>query len=311
MKYVFYIILALLVLFILFLVTISVRYVNRVLYPKTRSYQEAKDKVIQQGFFPEEYIESLPYEELLIKSPYDYVIHGRLYPNHSKKYIIIVHGITMNIYGALKYLPFFYKKGFNVVVFDQRNHGLTGGPNTTYGYFEKWDLHNITDYLFNTYGNDISVGLHGESMGGAISVLNMGIDSRIDFGIIDSAFSDLPELLFMMLVDELHIHNKKLLSFINLFIKQQSGFSIEDVSPIKEIPGIEKPILFIHGEKDNYIPVKMAKIMYAFKLHNKYIYLSKDGEHGTSMASDPHQYDVELTKFLNIVYPESHFVESH
>ena len=311
MKYVFYIILILLAVFILFLVTISVKYVNRVLYPKTKSYQEAKEKVISQGFFPEEYIDSLPFEELLIKSPYGYILHGRLYPNDSKKYVIIVHGITMNIYGALKYLPFFYKKGFNVVVFDQRYHGLTAGPNTTYGYFEKWDLHNITDYLFTTYGSDISVGLHGESMGGGISVLNMGIDKRVDFGVIDCAFSDLPELFSMMLADELHIHSKKLLSFINLFIRQSSGFSIDEVSPIKEIPSIEKPMLFIHGEKDTYIPVKMAKIMYAFKLHNKYLYLAKDGEHATSMASDPDRYDVELTKFLNVVYPESHFVEAH
>ena len=310
-KYALYTIIVLFIILIIFLVIISVRYAGRVLYPNTRSYEEAKDNVTKQGYFPEAYIESLPYEKLDIRSPYGYIMKGRIYRNDSKKFVIIVHGITMNIYGALKYLPFFYKKGFNVVVFDQRNHGLTSGPNTTYGYFEKWDLRSITDHLFDHYGADISVGLHGESMGGAISVLNMAIDKRIDFGVIDCAFSDLPETLLMRFIEESHLNSKKMINFVNLFIKRNAGFSIEDVSPIREIPGIEKPILFIHGQKDTYVPSTTTKTMYAFKLHNKYLYLAKDGEHATSMATDPDQYDEELTRFLNAVYPESDFKEAH
>jgi len=217
----------------------------------------------------------------------------------------------MNIYGALKYLPFFYKKGFNVVVVDLRNHGETGGDNTTYGYFEKWDLKTVTDYLFNRYGEDISVGLHGESMGGTISMLNMALDKRIRFGIIDCAFSDLPELLLLKLKQDTNFSSKKLIMLVNIFIKIRAGFSIEDVSPVKELPTISQPILFIHGSKDDYIPSMMSKAMYSFKMDRKSLYIAEGAEHGESMAIDPDQYDVVITRFLNEVYPEEHYIKGH
>jgi len=311
MEYLFYILLGIVILALLYLVAITLRYVNRIIYPKTKTYDVARERVIRQGYYPEEYINSLPYEPINLKSPYGYMINGRIYPNDSNRFIIIVHGITMNIYGALKYLPFFYRKGFNVVVFDLRNHGETGGDTTTYGHFEKWDLSTVTDHLFKVYGNEISVGVHGESMGGTISMLNMAMDKRIRYGIIDCAFSDLPELLLLKLQQDSRLKSKKLIAFVNLFIKIRAGFSIEDVSPLKELPTIHQPILFIHGDQDTYVPMSMTKAMYAFKMDKKYMYIAKGGEHATSMAVDPERYNIEITAFLNDVYPDAHFTAEH
>lgn len=309
MEYLFYILLGIVILALLYLVAITLRYVNRIIYPKTKTYDAARDRVINQGYFPEEYIDALSYEPLNLKSPYGYMIKGRIYPNKSDRFIIIVHGITMNIYGALKYLPFFYRKGFNVVVFDLRNHGETGGDTTTYGHFEKWDLATVTDHLYKVYGNEISVGLHGESMGGTISMLNMAMDKRIRYGIIDCAFSDLPELLLLKLQQDSGLKSKKLIAFVNLFIKIRAGFSIEDVSPLKELPTIQQPILFIHGDHDTYVPLSMTRAMYAFKMDRKYMYIAEGAEHATSMAVNPDRYNKEITAFLNVVYPDAHFSE--
>jgi fermentation-respiration switch protein FrsA (DUF1100 family) len=307
MKYLPFILLGIVILALLYFLSVITRYVNRILYPKTKTYDMAIEKIKKQGYYPEDYIESLSYEPLNLKSPYGYMINGRLYPNESNKYVIIVHGITMNIYGALKYLPFFHKKGLNVVVFDLRNHGETGGDNTTYGYFEKWDLKTITDYLYTEYGEGISVGLHGESMGGTISMLNMAMDKRIQYGIIDCAFMDLPDLLLLKLRQDTRLNSKKLIAMVNLFIKMRAGFSIEDVSPVKELPTINQPILFIHGSEDKYVPTVMSKAMYSFKMDKKSLYIVEGAEHGESMAVDPDQYDAEITRFLNEVYPEEHY----
>lgn len=311
MKYVILIILGLLVVAILLLVIFTTRYVNRILYPKTKNTQKAKERALEQGYYPEEYINSLSFEELSIKSPYGYILKGRIYPNDSNRYVIIVHGISMNIFGSLKYLPFFHKKGFNVVVFNLRNHGDSGGHNTTYGHFEKWDLRAVTDYLYKVYGNDIHVGLHGESMGGTIAMLNMAMDQRIEFGVVDSAFSDLPELLLLKFKQDTGIESKKIISFLNVIVKIRSGFTIEDVSPLQELPAISQPILFIHGDEDTYIPMKMTKAMYAFKMDKKVLYIAGGGAHGTAMGVNPDRYDEEITNFLNIVYPGEDFKLGH
>lgn len=313
-----YTLLGALVLFLSYLLYLAFRYTNQILYPKTKSYDSALDKVKKQGYYPEDYINSLPYETFQLKSPYGYMIHGRVYlqapeegTEASKEFAVLVHGITMNLYGSLKYLPFFFKKGFNVVVFDLRNHGETGGENTSYGYFEKWDLSTVTDYLYREYGQDIQIGLHGESMGGTIAMLNMAMDQRISFGIIDCAFSDLAELLLLKLQQDSKIKSKKMIGFVNVLIKMRAGFSIEDVSPLKELPTIKQPLLFIHGSDDAYIPPMMSKAMYAFKMDKKFIYIADGAVHGTSMASDPQRYDEEITSFLNEISKEKQYPLGH
>lgn len=303
-------VLAVLLLVLLVLTFFALKYSNKVLYPKTKSYERARKKIEDQNAYDAEYVEPLPYESLLIRSPYGYLLKGRLYPGTTNRYVILVHGITMNLFGALKFLPLFHKKGFNVVVYDQRHHGQSGGANTTYGYFEKWDLQTVVDHLFAQYGPDITVGLHGESMGASISILTMALEPRVDFAIADSGYSDLPELYEKRAQEVYHIRSKKFIYLVNQVVKRKSGFSIEDVSPVKELPGIQGPILFIHGEADTYIPVAMSRSMYSFKINNKYIHTVEEAEHLECLSTNPYGYDEAVTDFLNVVYPEDGFTKS-
>ncbi|HSP46532.1 MAG TPA: alpha/beta hydrolase [Clostridiaceae bacterium] len=299
-----WIVLILVLVFILWFVAFLSKYANRVIYPTTKSYERAREIELEDGVLDESYLDGLEFETLKLKSPYGYQLYGRLYPNDSDRYIIIVHGITMNIYGGLKYLPIFHKRGFNVIVYDQRNHGESGGTNTTYGHFEKWDLKVITDYLHGRFGEEISVGLHGESMGSSVAILNMAIDPRIDFAISDCGFSDLSELMLRQLILNTKINSKKLLALINLVVRRKAGFSIEDVSPVRELPSIIRPILFIHGEADDYIPVKMTRSMFSFKLDRKFLYLVPNAGHRRSYSADKREYEKVICEFLNQVYYE-------
>ena len=148
-------------------------------------------------------------------------------------------------------------------------------------------------------------------MGGTIAMLNMAMDQRISFGIIDCAFSDLAELLLLKLQQDSKIKSKKMIGFVNVLIKMRAGFSIEDVSPLKELPTIKQPLLFIHGSDDTYIPPMMSKAMYAFKMDKKFIYIADGAVHGTSMASDPQRYDEEITSFLNEISKEKQYPLGH
>lgn len=278
------------------------RYAGRVIYPSTKSYERARELLLEDNVLDESYIDGLESEDLNFTSPYGYNLYGRFYPADSRRFVIIVHGITMNIIGSFKYLPMFHRLGYNVVVYDQRNHGKSGGENTTFGHFEKWDLKVITDYLFKRFGDDISVGLHGESMGACVAILNMAADHRIAFTISDCGFSDLPDLLLIRFREETNIRSKKLLSATNLFIRSKAGFSIDDVSPIRELPAITNPILFIHGEDDTYIPMKMSKSMFSFKLNKKFLYTVKGAGHAKSYAANSREYEKVVCGFLGEVY---------
>ncbi|MFT6411105.1 MAG: alpha/beta superfamily hydrolase, partial [Flavobacteriales bacterium] len=75
----------------------------------------------------------------------------------------------------LKYAEAFVDLGLNVVVFDLRAHGQSGGENCTYGYCEKHDVSSIIDWL-TASGVEGQIGLYGTSLGGAIALQTAAID---------------------------------------------------------------------------------------------------------------------------------------
>ena len=108
---------------------------------------------------------------------------------------IISHGITWNYEGSIKYMNLFYRRGWNVLIYDNRNHGMNNKINTSYGYYEKHDLIACIEWAQERCGPDIKIGLMGESMGAGITLQAAAIDSRVAFAVADCPFSDLQQLL--------------------------------------------------------------------------------------------------------------------
>ncbi|MGQ0453143.1 alpha/beta hydrolase, partial [Bacillus sp. SS-TM] len=95
-------------------------------------------------------------------------------------------GETVNKINSVKYANLFLKRGYNVLIYDHRRHGKTGGKTTSYGYYEKHDLKSVVDWLKNRFGTNITLGIHGESMGAATLLQYAGlVEDGADFYIAD------------------------------------------------------------------------------------------------------------------------------
>lgn len=272
----------------------------KAIVPKTYSHEAAIERETEKGRLREDNFYALKKEEIQIESPNGYTLYGYWLSNEpSKKTIIFCHGITYTLHGSVKYMEMFLKRGFNVLIYDHRNHGKSGGKYTTFGYYEKEDLRACTDYVFQRVGKDSIVGTHGESMGAATALENIGIDHRISFCISDCSYDSAMGIFKYRLKEEYKLAGVLILPIASLFSKWLTGASFFDVSPIEAVGNSKLPILFIHGLADTYTPYQMTEALYEAKTEGvKQLYLVPDARHAGAYWTDPEGYDKAVGQFL-------------
>lgn len=273
---------------------------ERVTHPKIHRYQETYQLEIKNGRFIEDEFRELKKEEVFINSPYGYKIHGIFFENGtSKKAVILSHGITWSLCGSIKYVQMFYKKGFSVFLYDHRNHGLSGGKNTSFGYFEKFDLRACTDWVMERLGKDAAIGLFGESMGAGTVLQNAAIDSRVRFCISDCGYSDISTLFKYHLAKDYKIKYLPLVQITSAITKIIHGWRFKDVSPIQCISQVDIPILFTHGGADDFVPTWMSEEMHKVKKGFKDIYIASDAAHVETYCKNTQEYEKRVSQFLS------------
>jgi uncharacterized protein len=273
-------------------------------YPRVFSVDKTLSLELENGRLLE-YADIMTWkrEEIHIRSPYGYDLFGYFYPlEGSTQTVILTHGITVSLYASMKYMPIFRNRGFNVLIYDNRFHGRSGGEACTFGFYEKHDLKAVVDWVINRFGPDAVIGTHGESLGAAIALQHAAIDPRIAFAIPDCPFSDLDQLFRFRLRAEYHLPPFPLLPLSGWFTRLLLGFNYRDASPIQHICSVETPILFIHGDQDSYIPTSMSLDMYAQKKRGiRAIYLAKGAKHAEALIIDRSEYHRQVDQFLTSI----------
>lgn len=250
--------------------------------------------------------EALESYDIEVESSFGYKLAGTYIFNAkpTNNTVIIVHGITASRWESMKYADMYLDMGFNVVVYDSRYHGKSGGNDISLGFFEKKDLDNVVKWVKWVNPNAI-IGVHGESLGAVTSLLQASLDQskrNVNFYVVDCPYSDIPELLSMKLSKsekpEHQLTSKFILFYANLVALNKSGFSLNAVSPIKAIKDIKTPVMFIHGSNDTFIPASMSLELYLEKPGAKTIYISPDAEHAMSYLVNKDEYTAKVKQFL-------------
>ncbi len=238
-----------------------------------------------------------------IESEYGYNLKGLFIKNpvESKSTIILVHGIGRDKeWSVMKYGPLFFKNGFNIFAYDARDHGDSGGKYPTYGFYESDDLEKCIAFVKNKKMDGV-ISLHGESMGASVSLIWAGKydNDGVSFLIEDCGYSDLYDLYYERLSDYQvpKFVRPVILYYTSFFCKIFAGFSLDDVSPIKNIAKITIPVLFIHGNADNFVLPEMAKEMFNSKIGLKEIYFAPGAGHAKSINVDVKKYEKVTADF--------------
>ena len=272
---------------------------SKILYKRIKTPDRIIEIEKRSPTFDMQWFDALSKERVTIASPSGYPLNGLFIPagTHSGKTIIFSHGVTVSHLSAVKYSRMFYEKGWNLFLYDQRRHGESGGIITSYGYYEKYDLREAVHYIQNRIPNGI-IGIHGESMGASTMLEYAGMEDGADFYISDCAYSSLWSQFTHLIKSRYHLPAFPVLHITGLFVRWRGKFRIKEINPLLHVKKINKPILFIHGDVDTYVPTWMSVALSKAANGMSELYLAENAGHAQALMVDPGKYEAMVFRFL-------------
>ena len=273
---------------------------------KLHDIEKSYTRYVENNLFDEALYNSASKEDITLKSFDGLNLTSTLIMNENptNKFIILVHGVSICYVGSLKYFDIFYKNGFNVLIVNQRRHGKSEGKYSTYGFYEKYDVNMWIEYLKSRFGNDIILGLHGESMGAGTVMETIPLNDSIKFVIEDCGYSNFHELIGFQIT---HAYKNRLvrkilrpsLIFANFFMKTKAKFSMKKIVPIDIVSSTSLPMMFIHGKEDYFVPWYMSVDLYNAKTKGyKKLYLVEGAKHAEALEVNKILYEKKIMTFI-------------
>jgi len=170
--------------------------------------------------------------------------------------------------------------GYNILLWDQRAHGKSGGEFLTYGYHEKFDVSLAIDWL-EAKNPGVPTGIYGNSMGGAIAIQSMAHNPGLRFGLIESTFTDLPTVANAY---GRRMSGLPLPRWLSDYVLRRAGqlaqFDAFAVRPVDAARRVTQPIQHIHGDADANINISHAHALFeAYASTDKQLHVVKNGDH--------------------------------
>ena len=187
--------------------------------------------------------------------------------------------------------------GLNILLISERSHWESEGRSITLGVKEKRDIKAWADYAADRFPGTPIV-LYGVSMGAA-SVLSstvLGLPAGVKCIVADCGFSS-PDAIMRKVIKGLKL--SFLYPAVKLSARLFAGFSLDEPGAIEAVKHTDLPILFIHGENDDFVPCEMSREMFEAAAGEKRLFTFPGAAHLHSCLSDEKRYLGILDDFLN------------
>lgn len=203
-------------------------------------------------------------EEVEILSKDKLNLKGYILNNKSDKLAIILHGYRGRYYSSTTQAQILFEHGYDILLPNNRAHDTSEGKTFSMGPKEVDDVLRWIDFMLKRNPN-YQIVLMGMSMGGHITMMtasNEKLPENVKCFIEDCGFASLKDQLFHQIKYRLKIHYPKLVIFAgNTYCSLFHRFSLRNDAS-KTLKNCHIPGLFIHGDKDDYVPVENIDINY-------------------------------------------------
>ena len=243
-----------------------------------------------------------PHEDVWIQSRDGLKLHATYFKGEEgNRAVICFHGYTsrgLDDYGSLS--CYYLKHGFRMLLLDERAHGDSEGTYIGFGTKDRYDGLDWTRWMIDKIGEDAQILLHGNSMGGATVCMMSGLQlpEQVKGIVSDCAFTSAKEVFTHVLHSMYHLPAFPMIQIADKLNRKNAGYGLDDCNAAREVQKSKVPFLFIHGEKDIFVPCWMCEEIYQNCASPKTKLIVKDAGHGESYFKDATAYEQALDSFI-------------
>ncbi|MGN0374909.1 MAG: alpha/beta hydrolase [Butyrivibrio sp.] len=245
------------------------------------------------------------HRDVYISSRDNLKLHATFFPRGDcRKIVICFHGYTssgMSDYIALS--DYYFRNGYSMLLPDARAHGESEGEYVGFGCLDRWDAMEWIKWVIKECGPKTQILLHGTSMGGATVLMTsaLKLPGQVKGVISDCAFTS-PKYVFTHVLHTMyHLPAFPVIPLTDCVNRIKAGYGMDECNAAREISKTRIPVLMIHGDADNFVPVSMCHEIYANCNAPKTKLIIKGASHAESYYKDTKAYEAALDKFINNV----------
>lgn len=317
---------AIVCLYFLFCLVVAIYFFNLMLRREKNSYKESKDLLdfnivgsnnsslfpdvalmVQAQYDLKDYLKDKKADYLEITSDRGLKLAGWYIKNDKNdinhpKVLIFCHGWkSSGIVDASIAGPFYFEAGYDVLIVDHQAHGHSEGKYLGFGVLDSKNMLKWVNKINDMHQGNCDIYLHGVSMGAnTILQLNgMNLPTSVKAMCADCGFtSGYEEIDYLAKQKKLSILlTKQLIWLICLMV---CHYNIK-TSSVDALHHAKVPTIFIHGNKDNFVPMEHSKNNYEACSTKKQLKIFDGATHATCYIKNKEEYEKTVLEFFESV----------
>ena len=246
-------------------------------------------------------LRAMPHEEMSITSFDGLTLRGKFYeyaPNAPIE--LMFHGYRgtaeRDLSGGVERC---FKLGRSALLVDQRGCSDSEGNVISFGINEHRDCLAWLDFAIQRFGKDVKIILTGISMGAStvLMVSDQALPPNVLGILADCGFSSAKDII-KKVIHQMGLPADIGYPFVKLGAKLFGHFDLEACSAVEAVKNATVPVIFFHGDGDDYVPCEMSRINYEACTSKKKLVIIPRAGHGLSYPVAPDTYLNALREFF-------------
>jgi hypothetical protein len=297
-------------LIVLFVASVSYYIVYAGLHPSPSDEKQTLSYMYSEYPFLKPWMRSLERNNLLhettLLSADSVALHAYYIPapHPTPNTAVVIHGHRCNAFDML-HIAYMYQHdlGFNVLLPELRAHGKTPGTHIQMGWNDRSDIRQWLErcpLLTTADGQTRRIVVHGISMGAATTMMLAGDDTpeSVKCFVEDCGYTSVWDEFAYVARHDYNMPAFPFMQIANWLCRTKYGWDFNEASALEQVRKTVKPMLFIHGSEDYYVPTRMVHELYKAKPRNKAIWEAPGSRHAYSYHDHQKEYTHQVSAFV-------------